>query len=149
MTVVDQQLFDWTALPATVVLKEDMLARARRSGRHVAESCGKTADQAEYIGPPGVCPVCHSSVVELGKTTEKALCAVCGVKGTLKNNGAAYALKVTEEDRVLSHVLLSGKFHHGEDLKNRSLKPDPRMAEIPELIRKYKSYLSYSKPQRL
>jgi multimeric flavodoxin WrbA len=148
MTVVDQQLFDWTALPATVVLKEDMLARARRSGRHVAESCGKTAEQTEYIGPPGVCPVCHSSVVELGKTTDKALCAVCGVKGILESDGTTHALKVTEEDRVLSHVLLSGKFHHGEDLKNRSLKPDPRMAEIPERIKKYKSYLSYSKPQR-
>lgn len=76
------------------------------------------------------------------------MCAVCGVKGTLKTDGDNYVLEVTEEQRALSHCLLSGKFHHAEDLKNTSLKPDPRMAEIPALIEKYKSYLTYSKPIR-
>lgn len=146
MTVVDQQLFNWTALPAAVLLKEEMLARARRSGRHVADSLGKSAEETAYIGPPGICPVCHSEVVEISKETGDVLCAVCGVKGTLKQEGNSYALEVTEEARLLSHVLLSGKFHHGEDLKNASLKPDPRMEEIPQLIEKYKSYLTYSRP---
>jgi len=75
------------------------------------------------------------------------ICAVCGVKGTLKTDGDHYALDVTQEERAKSHVLLSGKFHHGDDLKNISLKPDPRMSEIPGLIEKYKSYLKYSKPK--
>jgi multimeric flavodoxin WrbA len=149
MKVVDQQLFDWTALPAVVVLKDEMLQRARRSGRHVAESLKKPIEEAEYIGPEGVCPVCHTRVVELDKTSEKAICATCGVKGTLKTDGDTYALEVTEEDWALSHVLLSGKFHHGDDLKNVSLKPDPRMDEIPELKKKYKEYLTYSKPEAL
>jgi len=148
MTVVDQQLFNWTALPATVVLKDEYLQRARRSGRHVAETLKKPIEEAEYIGPRGVCPVCHSSVVELDKTAEKALCAVCGVKGKLKTDGDTYRLSVTEEDWAHSHVLLSGKFQHGDDLKNISLKPDPRMKEIPELVKKYKDYLTYSKPER-
>jgi uncharacterized Zn finger protein (UPF0148 family) len=148
MTVVDQQLFDWTALPAVVVLKDEMLRRARRSGRHVAETLKKPIEEAEYIGPRGVCPVCHASVLELDKTAGKAICAVCGVKGKLKTDGEAYALEVTEEDRAHSHVLLSGKFQHGDDLKNISLKPDPRMKEIPELKKKYKEYLTYSKPER-
>jgi hypothetical protein len=86
--------------------------------------------------------------VELGKTADKVSCAVCGVKGTLKTDGDAYALEVTEEDRAHSIVLLSGKFHHGEDMKKRSLKPDPRSAEIPELVKKYKAYLTYSKPEK-
>ncbi len=148
MTVVDQQLFNWTALPATVVLKDEMLQRARRSGRHVAETLKKPIEEARYIGPEGACPVCHSSVLELGKTGDKAICAVCGVKGRLKTGGEDYRLEVTQEDWALSHVLLSGKFHHGDDLKNISLKPHPRMAEIPELIKKYKSYLTYSKPEK-
>jgi uncharacterized Zn finger protein (UPF0148 family) len=114
----------------------------------VAESLGKPAEETTYIGPPGICPVCHSEVVEISKETGEVLCAVCGVKGTLKQDGDSYALEVTEEARLLSHVLLSGKFHHGDDLKNASLKPDPRMKEIPELIQKYKSYLTYSKPVR-
>jgi hypothetical protein len=146
MKVVDQQLFDWTALPASVLLKEESLQRARRSGRHVAESL-KNIEAAEYIGPEGVCPVCHCSVVELDKTSDKAICAVCGVKGMLETGGDTYKLSVTEKDWAHSHVLLSGKFQHGDDLKNISLKPDPRMKEIPELKKKYKDYLTYSKPE--
>jgi multimeric flavodoxin WrbA len=148
MNVVDQQLFNWVALPATMALRDEMLERARRSGRHVAEMIGKPDEERTYIGEPGLCPVCHSSVLELTKLSEPALCAVCGVKGKLVTKGDTYTLEVTEEQRALSHVLLSGKFHHAEDLKNRSLKPDPRMAEIPELIKKYKTYLKYSKPKR-
>jgi len=148
MVVVDQQLFNWTALPATVLLKEDMLKRARRSGRHVAETLKRPIEEAKYIGEPGRCPVCHSNVLELGKISEPVICAVCGVKGTLKAEGGDYVLEVTDEQKALSHVLLSGKFHHGDDLMNVSLLPDPRMAEIPALAKKYKSYLQYARPQR-
>lgn len=148
MTVVDQQLFDWTALPASVVLKEDMLARARRSGRHMAETLTKPIEEARYIGPKGVCPVCHSRVIEVDKTADKAICAVCGVKGDLVSEGGTYALNVSRDDWDHSHVLLSGKFKHGEDLKTKSLKPNPRMKEIPKLIEKYTSYLSYSRPNQ-
>jgi multimeric flavodoxin WrbA len=148
MTVVDQQLFNWVALPASVVLKTEMLERARKSGRHVAETLKKPIQEAVYIGDPGLCPICHSSVLELTSISEPATCAVCGVRGTLKTSGDNYALDVTEEQRARSHILLSGKFHHAEDLKNVSLNPDPRMSEIPGLIEKYKSYLTYSRPER-
>ena len=146
MTVVDQHVFDWTALPAVVALKPEMLERARRSGRHLAETIKKPNEEATYIGDPGRCPVCHSNVLELGKTTEPVVCAVCGVKGTLKTKGDDYVLEVTEEARALSHILLSGKFHHADDLRDVSLMPDPRMDEIPALIEKYRSYLKYSRP---
>lgn len=147
MTVVDQQLFQWTALPATIVLKKEMLERARRSGRHVAETLKQPTEKAKYIGPRGACPVCHSSLLELGKTSEKVLCAVCGVKGTLNAAGETYALEVSKEDWPHSHVLLSGKFMHADDLRNISLKPHPRMSEIPELIEKYKEYLKVRSPR--
>lgn len=148
ITVVDQQLFDWTALQAAVLLKDDYLARARRSGRHLAESLGKSPEEAEYIGPQGVCPVCHSDVMELDyKQAGKVRCAVCGVTGPLKTDAGSYRLEVSEEERPLAHTLLSGKFHHGDKLKKVCLKPDPRMEEIPALLEKYKSYLTCSKPK--
>jgi multimeric flavodoxin WrbA/uncharacterized Zn finger protein (UPF0148 family) len=148
MTVVDQHVYNWTALPSVVVLKPEMLERARRSGCQVAETLKKPIEEAKYIGDPGRCPVCHSNVLEIKKTTDPVICAVCGVKGTLKIEGEDYVLEVTEEARARSDVMLSGKFHHGDDLRERSLKPDPRMAEIPALIQKYKSYLKYAKPDR-
>ena len=146
--VVDQQLFNWTALPGVVALKQEMLDRAKRSGRHIVETLKQPIEKAEYIGQQGRCPICHSNVLELGKADGPVICAVCGVKGTLKTVGDDYVLDVTPEAWALSDVLLSGKFHHGDDLRTRSLMPDPRMAEIPVLLEKYKSYLTYSKPER-
>lgn len=82
----------------------------------------------------------------------KVLGLTCGRKVSnteiLVKEALMGAEEVTEQQRALSHFLLSGKFHHAEDLKNISLNPDPRMSEIPVLIEKYKSYLTYSKPDR-
>lgn len=148
MTVVDQQLFDWTALPGVVVLNNEMIARARRSGIHMAETLKNSIDNPVYIGEKGVCPVCHSKLVEITKVNEPAICSVCGVEGLLKTNGDNFIIELTEEQKQLSHIFLSGKFQHAEDLKTKSLKPNPRKAEIPKLLEKYKSYLKYSKPTR-
>jgi multimeric flavodoxin WrbA/uncharacterized Zn finger protein (UPF0148 family) len=148
MTIVDKQLFNWTALPGLIVLKDEMLERARRSGRHIVETLKNPDKEAEYIGDKGSCPVCHASVLEVSKKTNPVICAVCGVEGTLNTRGDDYVLEVTEEAKARSHFLLSGKFYHAEELKNVSLKPDPRMGELPGLIQKYKSYLKYTKPVR-
>ena len=129
-----------------ILLKDELLKRARRSGRHIVETLKDPDKEPQYIGDKGSCPVCHSSVLEISRKSKPVICAVCGVEGTLNTKGDDYVLEVTEEAKARSHFLLSGKFHHAEELKNVSLKPDPRMAEIPTLIQKYRSYLTYSKP---
>ena len=146
MTIVDQQLFNWIGLPAVVTLHDDMLARARKSGKHIVESWNKGPEKAEYIGEPGMCPSCHAKIIEMNGSLSEAQCAVCGVKGKLVTNGDNVTFEVKEEAKALSHFTLSGKFHHVDDLKNVSLKPDPRMDEIPGLKKKYRDYLTYVKP---
>lgn len=149
MSVVDQQLFDWVALPGTVLLRDEMIARARRSGKHMADTIKYSMDNPVYIGDRGVCPVCHSKLIEMTKVNEPAICSVCGVEGLLRTDKEDnFMLELTEEQRKVSHIYLEGKFKHGDDLKTRSLFPDPRQGEIPELMKKYKSYLAYSKPSR-
>lgn len=84
--------------------------------------------------------------VKDGSTTRK--CGICGVKGTLSIINDKVIFEVKDEDRVLSHVLLSGKFAHADELKSVSLNPPANINELPEKLKKYKSYLSYSKPKR-
>ncbi len=146
MKVVDQVLFNWIALPGVAVLHEDMLERARKSGAHVAESIKMPIEGVKYIGEPGICPVCHSNLLEVTGKDFPVSCAVCGIKGTLQMDGNKVSLMVKEEDKKHSHMLLSGKFEHGEDLNNKSLKPPANMHEVPKKLEKYKSYLKYSKP---
>jgi multimeric flavodoxin WrbA len=150
MTVVDKMLVNWVGLPGSVVFKEDKLQRARKSGRHVAKTLLKSIEEAEYIGEPGICPICHSKLLEVREADNNfpAICGICGVRGTLQvvNNKVQFA--IAEEDKAHSHVLLSGKFAHAAELKQVSLKPNPNADELPERLKKYSCYLSYSKPVR-
>jgi multimeric flavodoxin WrbA len=149
--VVDKLLVNWVALPAAVVFREDALKRARESGRHVAETMMKPLSEAKYIGEPGLCPICHSKLIETreGNNNFPAICGICGVRGKLNVIDNKVTFEVAEEEKVLSHVLLSGKFAHADELNKISLKPNPKIHELPERLKKYQSYLSYSKPARV
>jgi multimeric flavodoxin WrbA len=143
--VVDQNIFNWIALPGVVSLKEDMLKRAYDSGVHIAKSFENPIEEAKYIGEKGLCPVCNSNLFDFSNP-KKAVCAVCGIKGTLKiENDTAY-IEVSEEEKKISHVNLAGKFKHAEDLNTISLKPPKNMKDISKKLEKYKSFLDYSKP---
>jgi multimeric flavodoxin WrbA len=146
--VVDKMLVNWVGLPKVAALRDDLLERAHKSGRHLAETLTKPLDQAEYIGDPGLCPICHSKLLEVrnGHDGYPTICGICGVRGTLAVVDGEVQFNVTEEDKVLSHVLLSGKFAHMDELANVSLMPPANMDELPNKIGKYKNYLSYSRP---
>lgn len=146
LTVLDQKIYNWTALPGVVAFNEEYLQRARLTGRHMAESLKKPLEEAVYIGEKGMCPVCHSSCLEVAEDATSALCSVCGITGTLTVENGKVAFVTTEAQRAHSHALLSGKFQHANDLNTRSLKPHPQMRELPEKLKKYREYLTYSKP---
>jgi len=148
--VVDKFLVNWIGLPRVIALRDDLLARAHRSGQQVVESWQKGVDKAEYIGDPGLCPICHSKLFEIRNDGDvyPTVCAICGVRGTMSIADGKASFSVSPEDRPLAHTLLSGKFHHMEELRDVSLKLPYNMAELPVRTAKYRSYLTPSKPPR-
>jgi multimeric flavodoxin WrbA len=81
MAVVDQVLVGGAGTPRSIVLDEAAVARAAGLGANVASQLGRPFDDAEYRGEPGLCPLCHLSVVELVGTA--VACATCGARGEL------------------------------------------------------------------
>lgn len=158
MDVVDKMLVNWTGLPGSVLFRDEIIERARKSGEHVVKTLLNQEDRRisderekpEYIGEEGICPICHSKLIEIRNEDKNypAVCAVCGVKGTLNVVDNKVKFEVSREDKHHAHTLLSGKFEHGDELKNVALKPNPRISELPKLMEKYKNYLTYSKPER-
>ena len=148
--VLDKIIANWVALPKSVLFREDLLTRAHNSGKHLVECLKRELTLADYIGEPGLCPICHSKLVEIreGDSNYPAICGICGVRGTLTVTDGKVKFDVSQEDRPHSHVLLSGKFMHGQELQERSLVPHPNAHEIPERFKKYENYLKPSKPVR-
>ena len=148
--VVDRILVNWIGLPRVVALRDDLLERAHRSGRHVAETLTKPLEEAQYIGEPGLCPICHSKLFEVrsGSDPYPTICGICGVRGTLSLSGGQVSFTVSDKDRPYSHVLLSGKFHHLEELRDVSLKPPAGMEELGAKTLTYQNYLTPAKPVR-
>ena len=146
--VVDKMLVNWIALPGVVALHDNWLERANKSGTHLVESLKKPLEEATYIGDKGVCPICHSKLFEINNVDKvnPAVCSICGVKGTLTVNGSEASFTVTEEQAALSHIKLSGKFHHAKELKEVSLVPHANMHQLPEKLEKYKAFIEPSRP---
>jgi multimeric flavodoxin WrbA len=82
--VVDQFVIGGAGTPKSVLLDDAALARAAQLGRNVAAQLGRTFEDADYVGDPGLCPLCHLDVIELrGRTVA---CASCGAKGHLADD---------------------------------------------------------------
>jgi multimeric flavodoxin WrbA len=86
--VVDQIVIHGAGTPKSVVLDDDALKRAGALGANVAAQMGRTFDEAEYVGPPGLCPLCHLDAIVL--TGRDVQCATCGATGHLDDDATVH-----------------------------------------------------------
>lgn len=110
IAVVDQVVFGGAGTPRSILLDDDALDRATRLGANVAGQLGKTYDDVTYLGEPGLCPMCHLSVIEL--TGADVACATCGCRGLLTPD-----LTVTWTDRETSVLSMAEKRAHAAEIQ--------------------------------
>ncbi len=103
IAVVDQVEFAGAGSPASIVLQPDALARARRLGEAVGSQLGRSYEEAEYRGEPGLCPLCHLSVVVV--QGDVAECAACGATGSFDGTVSFTGLResVLSREEKLDH----------------------------------------------
>ena len=146
--VVDQFQLLATGLPGLVVLNEEAIKRARKLGQHVAQAMGKPADQIEWMGDePGTCPVCHSNVMLVGRKSPIE-CAICGIKGELKEKNGEITVTFSKEEQAIARLTLAGKAKHFFEVVEVTHEAMKRMNEIPSKLKKYKSFKPMAKPPR-
>ncbi len=146
--IVDQYQLLATPLPGQVVLNDKALERARKLGRHVAEAMGKSADQLRWMGDdPGTCPVCHSNVMIVGKKSPVE-CAICGIKGELKERNGEITVTFPEKEKAIARLTLAGKKIHFDEVLETAHKFGPRMGEIMSKLKPYRAFKPIVKPPR-
>ena len=84
-------------------------------GHHMAECIGKEPEEIEWFGEEGICPVCHNSLIWVGKTTAVE-CPVCGIRGTLHVDGTAVSVDFPEEERKRARGVWGGQLEHYNEI---------------------------------
>jgi multimeric flavodoxin WrbA len=148
IAVVDQVQFDGAGTPRSIVLDPAALDRAALLGRNVASQLGVPFDQASYLGPPGLCPMCHLDVIALppahaGREDSSGAnvggtdveCATCGARGHL-----APDLTVTWTDLSTSVISMAEKRAHFAEIQQTAARHAELREEIDKLAAEWDTY---------
>jgi multimeric flavodoxin WrbA len=142
IAVVDQVQFEGAGTPRSVVLDQAAIDRAAVLGRNVASQLGVAFDQACYLGPPGLCPMCHLDVVVLrGADVE---CATCGARGRLAPDP-----QVTWTNLSTSVISMDEKRAHAGEIQETAEHHRQRREQIEERARGFEAYDPIMSPERV
>ncbi|HEX8868916.1 MAG TPA: flavodoxin family protein [Lentzea sp.] len=119
MAVVDQVQFAGGGTPRSILLDPAAVERAALLGRNIAAQLGRSFDEAEYRGDPGLCPMCHLDVVVLhGRNVE---CATCGAQGELDDDAlvrwtdlSASIISLNEKRAHFHEILQTAQNHFAQ-----------------------------------
>jgi multimeric flavodoxin WrbA len=146
IAVADQLLVGAAGMPRAVVLDARALAAAARVGRSVGSQLGLAFDEVEYRGEPGLCPLCHLSVVVIdGQHVE---CATCGAGGRLVVEGGAAVVRFDDPEALRRSVAtLEEKRAHFREVQETAATQGPLAGEIARRAAMYGEFDRRITPQ--
>jgi multimeric flavodoxin WrbA len=139
--VVDQFVIHGAGTPKSVVLDDDALKRSAALGANVAAQLGRTFDEAEYVGPAGLCPLCHLDAIVL--TGRDVQCATCGASGRLDDD-----LSITWTDLDTSVISMAEKRLHYDEILETAQRHAAERELILEKASTYDSFDPVVRPDR-
>jgi multimeric flavodoxin WrbA len=133
IAVVDQVQFGGAGTRRSVLLDQAAVDRAAVLGRNVASQLGADFAQARYLGPPGLCPVCHLNVITL--TGAQVECATCGARGRLGPDP-----RVTWTDLTTSVISMDEKRAHATEILETAERHQKARTQIDERAAPFDAY---------
>ena len=139
--VVDQFVIHGAGTPKSVVLDDDALKRSAALGANVAAQLGRTFEEAEYVGEPGLCPLCNLDAVVL--TGRDVQCATCGATGHLDDD-----FSVSWTDLDTSVVSMAEKRAHYDEILETAQRHAALQESVLERASTYESFDPVVRPGR-
>ena len=142
--VVDQMMATRVAGAGHVVLKPELLERARTLGRRVVQAIETPYDDVHWLGDPneGWCPICHSNLLLKGKphwdgTSYPIECAMCGAGGSLTIEDGDPKFVVAEDGLKHCRIFTEGRRNHFHEIMETQKQALDNLAEIEAGCQKY------------
>ncbi len=141
--VVDHLDVQFCPSAGSVLIDDELMSRARKLGENVADAL-KNSGNFEFKGPAGVCPNCHTRLIEVRE--DGVFCPICEIKADVSiENGS---LKVTFSEEAIGKNRFDewGERVHIENI----IKGHTKAINNKELIdKKRKEYAAYKEPVSL
>ena len=112
--VIDNEWFPWSK---EIIMEDERLAKVHKIGENLAIAA-RDFEQSGYQGEEGVCPHCHNKLFYLIPGTKGAICGLCGIVGEISLEEGKTSFVFPETQLEHAHDTLSGKFIHGNDIRN-------------------------------
>jgi multimeric flavodoxin WrbA len=136
--VVDQIVLEGAGTPQSIVLDPAAIERARLLGANVAQQLGRSFEEVDYKGEPGLCPFCHLNVIDLrGQTAE---CASCGAEGTVELQDGRVSVAFTAAGLTRSVISNEEKRAHSIEILETAARHAARAEEISALAAPYQAW---------
>lgn len=116
--VVDSVHFDFQTSKGAVILDEKIAPRMQQMGETVAKAVQykkETGKNAEYVGPKGICPYCHSNLLRIGEDGTP-YCPQCFVKASVSVEDGKVKVDFLPEEIEKSRWGVYGQKLHMENI---------------------------------
>ncbi len=138
LAVVDQVQFAGAGSPSSIVLQPAALERAAQLGRSVASQLGRAWDDTEYVGDPGLCPMCHLDVIALVDGAVE--CATCGAQGRFVVGAGEVTVEFPPHGLDTSILSMTEKYEHFAEVQATAAAHAPHRAEIDAKAREWQAW---------
>jgi Multimeric flavodoxin WrbA len=93
-----------------VVLEQDPMDQAYSIGKELAGAV-KSGDY-NYRGKPGVCPLCHDSLLRIFNQNRSVECPLCGIRGELKIIDGRIDVTFDEKEFYRARLTFEDSYNH-------------------------------------
>jgi multimeric flavodoxin WrbA len=120
----------------------EMMERMTKVGANIMESL-KAESEEERIRwrgeEEGVCPVCHTRLLQVSHDSRSVDCVVCGIHGTPKLVDGKIEVDFSEEEKKRSRLKWEGKLEHSMEIKIQA-QPSGTIKNLAELKAPYANF---------
>ena len=142
-SVVDHLEATFTPSAAAVLLDDALMARARKLGENIADAL-KNPEKIEFKGPAGVCPTCHTRLVEVRE--DGVFCPMCEAKADVSVENGCLKVTFSAEELGKNRWGEWGQHLHIQNI----MKGHKKAMDHKDIIdKKRKEYVFYKKPLHL
>jgi hypothetical protein len=116
-----------------------MMDRMRKVGANIVDSlkADKEEERIRWRGEEeGVCPVCHTRLLQVSHDSLSVDCVVCGSQGTPKIIDGKITVEFSKEEMNRSRLKWEGKLEHSIEIKTQA-QPSGTIKNLKELKSPY------------